>query len=183
MHMAKSTYYFEISKKDVVAERNQKMLEEIKNIFELNKRRYGIRRVHQELINRGYKINHKRVQRLMHEAGLVGKRPKEKYHSYKGEVGKIADNIIDRDFSTTAPLQKWTTDVSQFSFSWGKCYISPILDMHTNEIISYDLSLSPNLAQIHRMLDKAFEKFQTLNGLIFHSDQGWQYQHEYFRST
>ena len=69
--------------------------------------------VHQELVNRGYKVNHKRVQRLMHEAGLAGKRPKEKYHSYKGEVGKIADNVIGRDFSTTAPLQKWTTDVSQ----------------------------------------------------------------------
>ena len=183
MHMAKSTYYFEIGKKDAVAERNQKMLEEINDIFELNRRRYGVRRVHQELINRGYIVNHKRVQRLMHKAGLVGKRPKEKYHSYKGEVGKIVDNIIDRDFSTTAPLQKWTTDVSQFSFSWGKCYLSPILDMNTNEIISYDLSLSPNLEQIHRMLDKAFEKFPTVNGLIFHSDQGWQYQHEYFRST
>ena len=66
----------------------------------------------QELKNRGYKVNHKRVQRLMHEAGLAGKRPKEKYHSYKVEVGKIADNIINRDFSTTAHLQKWTTDVS-----------------------------------------------------------------------
>ncbi|WP_081778013.1 IS3 family transposase [Lachnobacterium bovis] len=68
-----------------------------------------MRRVLHELINHGYQINHKRVQRLMHEAGLAGKRPKEKYHSYKGEVGKIADNVIDRDFSTTAPLQKWTT--------------------------------------------------------------------------
>ena len=75
MHMAKSTYYFEIGKKDVVAERNQKMLEEIKSIFELNKRRYGVRRVYQELINRGYIVNHKRVQRLMHEAELVGKHP------------------------------------------------------------------------------------------------------------
>ena len=134
MHMAKSTYYFEISKKDAVAERNRVLLEEISKIFEVNKCRYGVRRVHQELINRGYQVNHKRVQRLMHKAGLIGKRPKEKYHSYKGEVGKIADNIIDRDFSTTAPLQKWTTDVSQFNFSWGKCYISPVLDMNTNEI-------------------------------------------------
>lgn len=50
-------------------------------------------------------MNHKRVQRLMHESGLAGKRPKEKYHSYTGEVGKIADNIINRDFSTTSPLQ------------------------------------------------------------------------------
>ena len=152
--MAKSTYYFEISKKDAVAERNRVLLEEISKIFEVNKCRYGVRRVHQELINRGYQVNHKRVQRLMHKAGLIGKRPKEKYHSYKGEVGKIADNIIDRDFSTTAPLQKWTTDVSQFNFSWGKCYISPVLDMNTNEIISYDLSMSPNFKQIERMLNK-----------------------------
>ena len=94
--------------------------------------------MHRELVNRGYNVNHKRVQRLMHNMKLLGKRPKEKYHSYKGEVGKIADNIIDRDFSTTAPLQKWTTDVSQFSFSWGKCYLSPILDMNTRfELIKH----------------------------------------------
>ena len=73
MHMARSTYYFEISRNDVVAERNQEILEEIKSVFVENKRRYGVRRVHQELINRGYQVNHKRVQRLMHEAGLAGK--------------------------------------------------------------------------------------------------------------
>jgi len=181
--MAKSTYYFEINKVDVIKVRNTELATEIQMIFDCNKGRYGVRRVHKELVNRGYKVNHKRVQRLMHDMNLHGKRPKEKYHSYKGEVGKIADNIIDRDFSTTAPLQKWTTDVSQFSFSWGKCYISPILDMNTNEIISYDLSLSPNMEQIHRMLKKAFEKFPSVNGLIFHSDQGWQYQHAYFRNA
>ena len=183
MPMAKSTYYFEINKRDVVAERNQELLEEIKSIFEENKGRYGVRRIYRELINRGYKVNHKRVQRLMHESGLVGKRPKEKYHSYKGETGKIADNLIDRDFRTTAPLQKWTTDVSQFNFSWGKCYLSPILDMNTNEIISYDLSINPNLNQVVRMLDKAFDKFPNVEGLIFHSDQGWQYQHAYYRNV
>ena len=181
--MAKSTYYFEINKVDAVKTRNTELVAEIQEIFNYNKGRYGVRRVHRELVNRGYTVNHKRVQRLMHENGLFGKRPKEKYHSYKGEVGKIAANIIDRDFSTTAPLQKWTTDVSQFSFSWGKCYFSPILDMNTNEIISYDLSLSPNMEQIQRMLNKAFEKYPSVHGLIFHSDQGWQYQHAYFRNT
>ena len=180
--MAKSTYYFEVNKVDVVAERNLEIATEITNVFTENKGRYGVRRVYQELVNRGIKINHKRVQRIMNAAGLKGKRPKEKYHSYKGEVGKVADNIIDRDFSTNAPLQKWTTDVSQFSFSWGKCYISPILDMNSNEIVSFDLSLSPNMEQIKRMLDKAFEKFPDVEGLIFHSDQGWQYQHAYYRN-
>lgn len=181
--MPKSTYYFEIKKVDVVKNRNKDLMNEISEIFNYNKGRYGVRRVYRELINRGHKVNHKRVQRLMHEMDLLGKRPKEKYHSYKGEVGRIAENILDRDFNTTAPLQKWTTDVSQFSFSWGKCYISPILDMNTNEIVSYDLSQSPNMEQITRMLDKAFEKFSDVKGLIFHSDQGWQYQHAYFRNV
>ena len=183
MGIAKSTYYFEIKKMDVVKSRSLELISEIQEIFNDNKGRYGVRRVHRELLNRGYHVNHKRVQRLMHENRLLGKRPKEKYHSYKGEVGKIADNIINRDFSTTAPLQKWTTDVSQFSFSWGKCYFSPILDMNTNEIISYDLSLSPNMEQIKRMLSKALKKFPSVTGLIFHSDQGWQYQHAFFRNT
>ena len=182
MPMSRSTYYFEISKKDVITERNSAIMHDINEIFTSNKSRYGVRRVYQELLNRGYKVNHKRVQRLMHKAGLIGKRPKEKYHSYRGTVGKVADNLINRDFSTTAPLQKWTTDVSQFNFSWGKCYISPILDMNTNEIISYDLSTSPNLEQISRMLKRAFEKFPNLSGLIIHSDQGWQYQNAYYRN-
>ena len=183
MKLAKSTYYYEISKDDAVALRNESLMAEIKGIYEYHKGRYGVRRIHRELVNRGRNVNHKRVQRLMHNMGLLGKRPKAKYHSYKGEVGKTADNVINRDFSTTAPLQKWTTDVSQFSFSWGKCYISPILDMNTNEVISYDLSLSPNLEQIQRMLNGAFTKFPCVKGLIFHSDQGWQYQHRYYRNT
>ena len=97
MGMAKSTYYFEINKVDVVESRNEELLNEIKDIFKEHKGRYGVRRIHQELLNRGYRVNHKRVQRLMHKACLLGKRPKDKYHSYKGEVGKIADNVIDRD--------------------------------------------------------------------------------------
>ena len=168
--MPRSTYYYEICKTDAVSLRNEELTEEIKSIFEHHKGRYGVRRIHMELINRGYIVNHKRVQRLMNRMELKGKRPKEKYHSYKGEVGKVADNLIDRDFSAKAPLEKWTTDVSQFSFSWGKCYLSPILDMNTNEIISYDLSLSPNLEQVKRMLDKAFHAFPDVRGLILHSD-------------
>ena len=159
MRLSRSTYYYEISKEDAVAKRNEEAAGMIREIFEHNKGRYGVRRVHHELINRGYKTNHKRVQRLMHCMGLKGKRPKEKYHSYQGG----------------------TTDVSQFSFPWGKCYLSPILDMHTNEVISYDLSQSPNMEQIRRMLKKGFSRFPSLKGLIFHSDQGWQYQHTNYR--
>lgn len=178
--MPRSTYYFEINKVDKIKIKNSHITDKITQIFNLHKGRYGVRRVYMDLVNQGYVINHKRVQRIMHELRLFGKRSKEKYHSYKGEVGKVADNIINRDFKADRPLQKWTTDVSEFKFSWGKCYISPILDMYTNEIISYDLSLRPNLKQISNMLEKAFIKFPKLNNLILHSDQGWQYQHKYY---
>ena len=80
--MAKSTYYFEINKVDVVKVKNKELMAEIQEIFDCNKGRYGVRRVHKELVNRGYQVNHKRFQRLMHDMGLFGKRPKEKYHSY-----------------------------------------------------------------------------------------------------
>ena len=181
MGMPRSTYYYELRKEDAVQERNAALAADIAAIYVQHKGRYGVRRVCAELRNRGLAVNHKRIQRLMHQMSLLGKRPKEKYHSYKGNVGKVADNIIARDFSTTAPLQKWTTDVSQFSFPWGKCYLSPILDMNTNEIISYDLSQSPNLEQINRMLRSAFKRFPDTKGVILHSDQGWQYQHASYR--
>ncbi|WP_444283565.1 IS3 family transposase [Granulicatella adiacens] len=183
MKMAKSTYYFELNKVDAVAEKNGDLLLEIQTIFHENKGRYGVRRIYQELRRRGYVVNHKRIQRLMHINDLFGKRPKQKYHSYRGSVGKVADNIINRDFVAKRPLQKWSTDVSQFTFSWGKCFFSPILDMSTNEIISYDLSLSPDLEQIQRMLNRAFKKFPDVNGLILHSDQGWQYQHAFYQRS
>ena len=122
MGLSKSTYYYEIGKTDKVLERNADISSEIESIFKENKGRYGVRRVYQALLKRGFQVNHKRVQRIMNQLGLAGKRPKEKYHSYRGEVGKVADNIVNRDFSTEKPLEKWTTDVSQFSLSWGKCY-------------------------------------------------------------
>lgn len=103
MELSRSTYYFEIGKKDLVTLRNEDLLKTIVAIFNKNKGRYGVRRVHHELIHLGY--------------------------------------------------------------------------------IAYDLSLSPNLEQIKRMLNKAFERYPHLEGLIFHSDQGWQYQHDYYQNA
>ena len=179
--LPKSTYYDKLYRIDKVEERDKDLTKKIIAIYEKNKGRYGVRRIHHELLNLGYEVNHKRVQRIMHVLGINGKQPKAKYHSYKGEVGKVAPNIINRDFSAEAPLQKWSTDVTQFSFPWGKCYLSAIIDMKTNEVISYDLSRSPNMEQIKRMLENAIQRFPNVSKLIIHSDQGWQYQHQYYR--
>lgn len=105
----------------------------------------------------------------------------KKYRSYKGEIGKVAPNLIQRDFHATAPNQKWTTDITEFSLFGTKLYLSPILDMYNSEIISYDISERPMLGQVMRMLDDAFKKIPDGTNLIFHSDQGWQYQHRMYQ--
>ena len=93
-------------------------------------------------------------------------------------MGKIAPNIINRNFKADLPNQKWTTDVTQFNCPFGKAYLSPILDMFNGEIISYNLSLSPNFEQVADMFKKALENNKSVKGLIFHSDQGWQYRNK-----
>ncbi|MDY4796298.1 MAG: IS3 family transposase [Floccifex porci] len=168
--LPKSTYYYEIKKNNAISKKDTDLIEIIKDIFNENKGRYGVRRVYYEIKNRGITVNHKRVQRIMHSLKLFGKRPKEKYHSYKGEIGKTADNIINRNFKADAPYEKITTDVSQFNFSWGKCYLSPVIDMYSNEVLGYDLSLNPNLVQISHMLDMTFSNMPHTKDTIFHSD-------------
>ena len=119
----------------------------------------------------------------MHSLNLKGKQRKnDKYHSYKGEVGKIADNLLKRNFSAEKPFEKLTTDVTQFKVCNEKVYLSPVMDLYNREIVSYAISLRPNLQQIRDMLNGLFEKMPNDATPIFHSDQGWQYQHtEYQR--
>ena len=178
--MARSVFYYHL-KRLKAADKYAQEKEMISSIFHEHKGRYGYRRVTAEMRNRGFVINRKTVQRLMGEMCLKSKIRQVRYRSYKGDVGKIAPNIIARDFAADAPNRKWATDVTQINIGATKLYLSPILDMFNGEIISYNLSKSPNLEQIYDMLDKAFAKFDNLDGLILHSDQGWQYQHFGYR--
>ena len=155
----------------------------MQKIYNDNKGRYGYRRITIVMRDKGYVINHKTVQKLMKQLGLKGKQRKnDKYHSYKGTVGKVADNLLKRDFYAEKPFEKITTDVTQFNVCDEKVYLSPVLDLFNNEIVSYSISTSPNLEQVREMLNGLFAKLPADATPIFHSDQGWQYQHaEYQR--
>ena len=135
------------------------------------------------LRKRKFSVNHKTVQRLMKELGLVCRVRMKKYRSYKGEVGKIAPNLLNRDFRAEKPNQKWVTNVTEFSLFGEKLYLSPILDLHSSDLVSYTISDHPVLIMVTTMLDKAFEKIPDGTGLILHSDQGWQYQHRRYQRT
>ena len=79
------------------------------------------------------------------------------------------------------PNEKWVTDITEFSLFGKKLYLSPILDLYNREIISFDVSDRPVFKQVMRMLDRAYEKHDGLDGLTLHSDQGWQYQMKQFQ--
>ena len=187
--LKRSTYYYTLNKLDKDT-KNDDIMNAIIDIYYTHKARYGYRRITLELINRGYIVNHKKVKRLMSKMGLYARTPKAKYKSYKGDMNGTVKNLLldkvidevnhktyyERNFKTERCNEIWSTDVSEFHIAAGKLYLSPILDLHNREIVSYNISTSPNYEQIKDMLAKAFNKYKDLKGLILTSDQGWQYQ-------
>ena len=181
--LPRSTYYYYVKQSNKPS-RYVELKENILEVYEKNGSRYGYRRILLGLRQKGIVINHKTVLKLMKSLNLRGKtRKNDKYHSYKGEVGKIAENVLNREFKASKPYEKLTTDVTQFKVNNEKIYLSPVMDLYNREILSYSISLSPNLEQIREMLNGLYEKLPETATPIFHSDQGWQYQHaEYHRS-
>lgn len=179
--LPRSTYYYQLKQLDRL-DKDKYLKAEIQSIFTEHRGNYGYRRMTLELRNRGYMVNHKRVQRLMKVLGLSTRiRRKRKYSSYQGEIGKKADNLIQRQFEAAKPMEKCYTDVTEFAIpaSTQKLYLSPVLDGFNSEIIAYNLSTSPNLEQVKAMLNQAFSEEHYTN-TILHSDQGWQYQHDFY---
>jgi transposase InsO family protein len=178
--LARSTYYY-YAKCRIEPEKHSEVKEQITNIYHENRGRYGYRRITMELRNRGHLINHKTVQRLMKALGLLCRVRMKKYRSYRGEVGKIAPDLLGRDFEAAAPNQKWVTDVTEFKLFGQKLYLSSILDLFSRDIVSYTLSDRPVLSMAMEMLHQAFGQIPDSLNLILHSDQGWQYQHKNYQ--
>jgi transposase InsO family protein len=173
--MARSTFYYYL-KESRLPDKYAREKEEITGIYHEHKGRYGYRRITAEMQKRGYTINHKTVLKLMNPKGIKCQVRLRKYRSYKGDIGKIAPDLLQRDFHADRPHQKWATDVTEFSLFGTKLYLSPIIDMFNGEIISYNISERATFHQTMDMLNKAFDKIPDNINLILHSDQGWQYQ-------
>lgn len=173
--MARSTYYY-YQKSSQIRDKYQDIKDWIRLIYHQHKGRLGYRRITLEIRNKGFIINHKTILRLMKYLGLKSLIRVKKYKSYRGEHGKIAPNILQRNFKAEQPNQKWATDITEFNVKGNKLYLSPIIDLYNGEIISYELSERPNFEQVTNMLKKSFKKISRNTNLILHSDQGWQYQ-------
>ena len=181
-NLPKSSFYEWKKKIENFVDKDLEIKLKISDIVSRNKFRYGYRRVCKTLNDQGLVINHKKVLRIMKELDLICKKfrnKSRKYSSYKGEIGKVADNLINRNFSANTPNKVWLTEVTEFRLNGReeKLYLSPILDIFNGEIISYSISKRPTTEFTNNALDNALDKFGILDGLVIHSDQGLHYQH------
>ena len=183
--MARSTFYYHL-KRFGNTSKYDKEKKRIQEIFQESKGRYGYRRITLQLRHDGYAINHKTVEKLMQELDIKCLIRKKRYRSYKGTVGKIAPNILNRDFKAACPCRKLATDVTQISIGQQKSFLSPIIDMFNGEILSYNIADRADLEQINKMMNDLFaitDKLPKENEIILPSDQGWQYQHKDYQNA
>ena len=173
--LARSSFYF-YAKRAGRADKYDEMKLQINRVYHQHKGRLGYRRITLLLRQQGQIINHKTVLRLMQTLRLKSLIRVKKYKSYKGEQGKIAPNILNRAFKATKPNQRWATDVTEFNVLGKKLYLSPIIDLFNQEIVSYELSERPDFKSVMTMLKKALKKVSDSQSLLLHSDQGWHYQ-------
>ncbi|MBP2412618.1 transposase InsO family protein [Arthrobacter stackebrandtii] len=172
--LARSTFFHRqaaLKKPD----RHAELRAQIHEVFTGARGRYGHRRVHAVLTRQGEQIARKTVLKLMREENLVCKvRTRRKYSSYKGQVGRIADNLLKREFNAAAPNTKWVTDVTEFKIAERKVYLSPVLDLFDRSIVAYSVSESPNTAFTNESLIEAIGTLAPGETPMMHSDQGFQ---------
>lgn len=157
--------------------------EAIQEIYHQHKGRYGHRNIKKELDKKGFNHDPKTVLKLMNQLGIKCQVRMKKFKSYRGNVGKIAPNVLNRDFKADKPNQKWVTDVTEFSLFGQKLYLSPILDLFNSEVISYTVKFRPTFDLVGDMIEQALEVLNPEDRLILHSDQGWHYQMDKYQKT
>lgn len=179
--LARSTFFYHQARFDR-PDPQAELKAVIDEVFRAAHGRYGHRRVHAVLTARGWRVAKKTVLGLMRELGLFCRvRRRRRYNSYLGEGGKIADNVLDRDFTAAAPNQKWVTDVTEFRIGARKVYLSPVLDLFDHSVVAHSWSLSPNLALTNSSLAAAIATLLPGEQPLVHSDQGFQYRHRSWR--
>lgn len=173
--MPRSVYYYWLrspSRPDRYAEEKRR----IAAIFHQHKGRYGYRRITWTLRRQGRPLNHKTVQRLMGQLGLASRVRPKRYRSYRGDEGLSAPNQLQRVFEADHPNQKWVTDVTEFKVRGERVYLSPVLDLYNQEIVSYEIARSQRLPLVMKMVDQAVQRLNAGEAPMLHSDQGWQYR-------
>ena len=181
--LARSSYYKWLNKEETKKDKeNSIIIKELTKIYDDVNGIYGYRRMTMNInrnLNKQY--NHKRIYRLMKSMNLQSLIRKKKKRYIKSTPQIIAENVLNRDFSAATLNEKWLTDVTEFKLTNGtKAYLSAIIDLYDNSIVSYVLGHSNNNKLVFDTFDLAIER--NPNAIpLFHSDRGFQYTSKAFK--
>lgn len=121
-------------------------------------------------------MNHKKIQKIMKKYNLAPQYTKKvKNKSYKRIEENVKPNLVNRNFNTNAPNKIWTTDITYLIYNNKRAYLSIILDLYDRKIVAYKISDRNDLKIVIDTLNEAIEKRKNVQGVILHSDQGFQY--------
>ena len=181
--IARSSYYKWLNKEETKKDKeNSIIIKELTKIYDDVNVIYGYRRMTMNInrnLNKQY--NHKRIYRLMKSMNLQSVIRKKKKRYVKSTPQITAENVLNRDFSAATLNEKWLTDVTEFKLTNGtKAYLSAIIDLYDNSIVSYVLGHSNNNKLVFDTFDLAIEKNPSASPL-FHSDRGFQYTSKAFK--
>lgn len=177
--LSRSTFYYQ-AKVLQAGDKDVALKARISAVYERHQGRYGYRRITAEIGRSGETVNHKTVQRLMQALGLKSLVRPKKYNSYRGTTGSTP-NLLNRQFQSARPNEKWVTDVTEFNVRGDKLYLSPVMDLFNGEIVAYEMHERPLFPLVGNMLKKALARLQGQEAPMLHSDQGWQYQMPAYR--
>ncbi len=155
---------------------NQQLLELIRKIHRQSNGNYGSPRITKALRNRGFKYNHKRIERLMRIHNIRSKR-KRKYKVTTDSKHKrpVAANLIQRDFSAKKPNRLWTSDITYIRTKEGWLYLAVFLDAYSRRIVGWAMNHHNSDQLVINAFNQAQHHRQPDPGLIVHSDRGTQY--------
>ena len=155
----------------------------IRETFTQAQGRYGHRRIHACLRQAGWRVAKKTVLALMRQLELrCLVRRRRPYRAVTGAVGTVVANLLDQQFTATAPNQKWVTDITEFRVRDEKVFLSAVMDLFDRQIIAATMGASPTLNLATQSLEHALATLEAGQTPLVHSDQGFQYQHASWRA-
>lgn len=175
--LARRTFFHQI--RAMRHDKYRGLRERIRGVFEDSGGTYGYRRVRDGLLGAGVRVAEGVVRRLMREEGLVpscARAAIRGYSSYRGEIGRAPENILDRDFTADKPGVKLVTDITEFRIPAGKVYLSPMIDCFDGMPVAWSIGERPDAGLVNAMLDMAVERVGAGGGVVVHSDRGAHYR-------
>ncbi len=175
--VARSTYYKSLEKTESTREKeNEELKLAIQRIYDDNKGRYSSPKIHYILVMEGYKVSHKRVQRLMRELNLYAITVKKYKPTSNKKVIAELENVLKQDFSRNSINENWVEDITYVhTLKDGWCYLASVLDLHSKKIIGYAFWKRMTDDLVVKALSNAYYSQSPSDNLIFHSDLGSQY--------